>query len=181
MAIASAPPTSWKTTKEGTEAGAMPAKVSENIRPTSDRRVGEAGRAGEEVGGADVGADGGGGELAAPRPRQRKDHQEQAEGGDHLGEEVLGGGAMVGRDADRGGARTSRSAEISAGDAATHLGGDVGKGVDAGRRPPKTASTSETTGLKWAPETGPNMRMKVEQAGRRRRRVLEQLQADVAG
>src|SRR5665213_3242676 len=26
-------------------------------------------------------------------------------------------------------------------------------------RPPKLASTSETTGLKWAPETGPNMRM----------------------
>jgi hypothetical protein len=27
--------------------------------------------------------------------------------------------------------------------------------------PPKLASTSETTGLKWAPETGPNMRMMV--------------------
>ena len=27
------------------------------------------------------------------------------------------------------------------------------------RSPPKLASTSETTGLKWPPETGPNMRM----------------------
>ena len=28
------PPTSWATTNAGTDAGAMPAKVSENIRPT---------------------------------------------------------------------------------------------------------------------------------------------------
>ena len=32
--IATAPPTSCTTTNAGTEAGAMPAKVSENIRPT---------------------------------------------------------------------------------------------------------------------------------------------------
>ena len=32
--IATAPPTSCAATKAGTEAGAMPAKVSENIRPT---------------------------------------------------------------------------------------------------------------------------------------------------
>ena len=29
-----APPASWATTKAGTDAGAIPAKVSENIRPT---------------------------------------------------------------------------------------------------------------------------------------------------
>jgi hypothetical protein len=33
--IATTPPTSWATTKPGTEAGAMPANVLENIRPTS--------------------------------------------------------------------------------------------------------------------------------------------------
>ena len=33
-ASASAPPTSWATTNGATEAGAMPAKVSENMRPT---------------------------------------------------------------------------------------------------------------------------------------------------
>ena len=31
---ATAPPTTWAATKAGTEAGAIPAKVSENIRPT---------------------------------------------------------------------------------------------------------------------------------------------------
>ena len=33
-ATANRPPTSWATTNPGTEAGAMPARVSENIRPT---------------------------------------------------------------------------------------------------------------------------------------------------
>ena len=32
-AIASSAPPSWAATKAGTEAGAMPAKVSESIRP----------------------------------------------------------------------------------------------------------------------------------------------------
>ena len=32
--IASAPPMAWATTKAGTDAGAMPAKVFENMRPT---------------------------------------------------------------------------------------------------------------------------------------------------
>ena len=33
-AIATTPPTSWAMTKAGTDAGAIPAKVSEKIRPT---------------------------------------------------------------------------------------------------------------------------------------------------
>ena len=33
-AKATSPPTSWATTKPGTEAGAMPANVSEKMRPT---------------------------------------------------------------------------------------------------------------------------------------------------
>ena len=32
--MASAPPMTWATTKAGTEDGAIPAKVAENIRPT---------------------------------------------------------------------------------------------------------------------------------------------------
>ena len=41
--------------KDGTDEGAMPAKVSENIHPDRDGRVGEARRAREEVRRTDVG------------------------------------------------------------------------------------------------------------------------------
>ena len=34
MTTATAPPTTWATMKLGTDAGAMPANVFENIRPT---------------------------------------------------------------------------------------------------------------------------------------------------
>jgi hypothetical protein len=76
----------------------MPAKVSENIRPMV---MAEAGRGGEEVRRADVRADRRGRRLTAPGPGQGEDHHDQAQGGDHFGQEVRGGGAVLGGDADR--------------------------------------------------------------------------------
>jgi hypothetical protein len=86
-AIVTAPPSNWKTTKVGTEAGAMPAKVSEKIRPTLIAGLAKL-VAGEEVGGADVGADRGRSEATPPGSCQREDQQQQAEGRHHLGEQV---------------------------------------------------------------------------------------------
>ena len=67
-----------------------------------DGGVGEAGRAREEVGGADVGADRGRGQPAPAGAGQGEDHEQEPEGGDHLGEEVGARGPVLGRDADRG-------------------------------------------------------------------------------
>src|SRR5215469_15787491 len=67
-----------------------------------DGRVGEAGRGGEEVGRADVGADRGWGGAAAAGSRQREDDQQQAEGGDDLGQEMRWCRPVLGGDADRG-------------------------------------------------------------------------------
>lgn len=113
--------------KEGTEAGAIPAKVSENSTYV-DRGVGEAGRAGEEVGGADVGTDRGRRQGAASSARQREDHQQQPERRDHLGEEVGRRSAVMGRDRDCR-QREHRVRADGAGDAAGGLSGDVGEGV----------------------------------------------------
>lgn len=59
-----------------------------------DGGVGEAGRRGEEVGGADIGADGGRREAAAPRADQREDQEHQAGGRDDLGQQAGTVGAI---------------------------------------------------------------------------------------
>ena len=46
---------------------------------------------------------------------------------------------------------------------------------------PSDRSTSVTTGLKWAPDTAPNVRMSATRAPAVADRVLEQLEADVVG
>ena len=112
----------------GADAGAMPAKVFENIRPIGDRRVGEAGRGGEEVRGPDVGADGGGRGPAAAAAGEREDHQDQAEGGDDLGQEMRRRGPVLGGDAHRRQGEHQVRRDRAA-DAARYLRGQVGGGV----------------------------------------------------
>ena len=41
----------------------------------------------------------------------------------------------------------------------TAWNGQVGGRVPPAQRPPKLASTNDTTGLKWPPEIGPNIKM----------------------
>src|SRR5580704_16173201 len=93
-ATASPPPTIWATTKPGTDAGAIPAKVAENIRPTVMAGLA---KLVEEVK-----------KYAAPMyaptaagAAQREDHQDQAEGRDDLGQEMRGRTAALGRQAYR--------------------------------------------------------------------------------
>ena len=87
--------------------GAMPAKVSENIRADRDGRVGEAGRAGEPVGGGDVAADGVGHRLGPAAPQAAEDDQHQAEGRHDLAQPQSAAGALVRGDARPRRGRTS--------------------------------------------------------------------------
>ena len=75
----------------------MPAKVSVNARPIGDGRVGERGRRGEPVRGADVGADGRCGDRGAAGADQGEDQQQQAGGGDGLTEPQVDAGAVLRR------------------------------------------------------------------------------------
>ena len=77
--------------KNRADAGAMPAKVSEKIRPIGHRRVRERGGAGEPIRRADVGADRGRGQCGPSGPGQREDQQHQACGGHDLTETVTDG------------------------------------------------------------------------------------------
>ena len=86
---------------------------------------------------------------------------------------------MVGRDADRR-EREHRVGGDGAGDAAGDLGGDVGEGVA-----PAQAAEAGVDQRDDRVEVGPRDRAEDEdereEAGGRRRCVLEQLQPDVAG
>ena len=143
-----------------TDAGAIPAKVSENMRPMVIAGLAKLRRAGEQVGGADVGADRGRrASRARPVRAQGEDHEHQPERRDDLGEQVRAGSrGGASDDADRG-QREHTLASTAPRDAAGDLGRHVGAARRAGARPPKAASTSDTTGLKCAPETGPNIKM----------------------
>ena len=48
-------------------------------------------------------------------------------------------------------------------------------------RRPRSQSAAETTGLKWAPEIGPNIKMSTVRPRKVAVRVLQQLQTDVVG
>ena len=71
------PPIICAAMKLGTDDGAIPAKVGREHPADGDGGIGEAGRGGEEIRRADVGADSRGREPAAPGPGQREDHQQQ--------------------------------------------------------------------------------------------------------
>ena len=75
----------------------MPAKVSVNIRPTVTAGLANDGGAGEPVRGADVGADRGRGEQAAPGADEGEDQHQQSGGGDDLAEQVSAAGPVLGR------------------------------------------------------------------------------------
>ena len=95
-ASASAPPMSCMARNIGTELGAMPVKVSENIRADGDGWVGEAGGAGEPVRGGDVAGDGEGDRVGPAAAQRPEDDQHQAEGGDDLTEPQPAAGAVGG-------------------------------------------------------------------------------------
>src|SRR5205814_2143979 len=84
----------------------------------------------EPVGGADVGADRGGGCRRAAGPREAEDDEQQAERRDRLGEKVGAAGAVMGRDAERCDGEHAVGGD-RAGDAACDMGGDVGERAHA--------------------------------------------------
>src|SRR5215207_11215087 len=65
-------------------------------------RVGEAGRAGEPVGGRDVGADGVGDAVGSAAAGGAEDDEHQPGGGDYFGQPDAGAAAVLRRDADGG-------------------------------------------------------------------------------
>ena len=97
-----AAPTSWAMTKPGTEAGAIPAKVSVNARPMVTAGLAKTGRGGEPVRGADVRADRGGRDGGPAGAGQGEDEQDQAGGGDDLTEPQMTGGPVLGREVHGG-------------------------------------------------------------------------------
>ena len=70
----------------------MPAKRVGEGAGDGDRRVGEGGRGGEPVGGGDVEADQPGDRVGA-EAQAGEDGEDEAEGGDRLGEPLAGAGA----------------------------------------------------------------------------------------
>lgn len=97
-----------------------------------DRGVGEARRAGEEVGGADVGADRRRRQVSAAGSGEREDHEHEAEGGDDLSEDVGAGGAVGLGDADRAQVE-HQVGDDGAGDATEDLDRHVGEGGAPGQ------------------------------------------------
>ena len=157
-------PTSWATTNPGTEPGAMPANVSEKTRPTVTAGLANEVRRGEPVGGADVGADGGRGEHAAAGAGQGEDQRDQPGRGDDLAEQQVRrrcGPWWTARRAATWYIRLASSAPAMAPRTwASGVGGDVAAGQAGPVRRPSNQSAADTTGLKCAPETGPNSRMR---------------------
>ena len=78
------PPPICAAMNTGAEDGAMPANVSENMRPTVIAGLAKLVERREPVRGADVGADGGRRDVAAAGPGEGEDDQEQPGGRDHL-------------------------------------------------------------------------------------------------
>src|ERR1019366_10110113 len=95
-----APPRIWAAMNAGTEDGAMPAKVSENIRPMVMAGLAKLVEDVKKYA-APIRADRGRGGPGTAGAGQREDDQDQAEGGDHLGQEMRGRGPVLGGDADR--------------------------------------------------------------------------------
>ena len=71
----------------------MPATVSESMRPRAMAGLAKLVEL-VKVGGADVGADGGWYGGCSSGAGEGEDHEQQSQGGDHLGERVCGGGAV---------------------------------------------------------------------------------------
>ena len=85
------------------------------------------------------------------------DHEQQPGGSDHFRQRVRPAGPVLDR-MDAAATRQTFVAGDRAGDAPGDLGGQVAGGVTQ-EIPPSAASANETTGLKCAPETGPNIKM----------------------
>ena len=112
-------------------------------------------------------------------PRQGEDHQQETDRGDHLGEEVRRRGAVGRRDRD-GGEAEHGVGDDSTGDAARHLGRDVGQEVPppqpTERRVDQGDNRVEVSARDW-----PEHEDEGEKAGGGRGGVLEKLNPCVAG
>jgi hypothetical protein len=123
----------------------MPAKVSENVRPIVIAGLAKlVGAAGEEVGRADVRADGRWGVSGAAGTSEREDDQNQSSRRHDLGDKMRPGHAML--PAERDGLATKHDVrQHGAGDATSDLGRQIGSsgtprhptegGVDEGHTP----------------------------------------------
>ena len=161
----------------GTEARRDTGEGVREHPPDADRRVGEACRAGEEVGRADVGPHRCGRHRSAAGPREGEDHQQEPERRDHLGEQMGLRGAVLVRDADRR-QREHPVGDDGTRDAAEHLGGYVGERV----APAQAAEARVDQGDHRVEMTARHRREHQddrEQARCRGHRVLEQLEARV--
>ncbi len=93
-----APPTTWAHTKAGSEVGAIPANVLENIRPMVMAGLAKLVELVKKYA-APMYTPTAGGALAAPAaPGQGEDDQHEAKGGDGIRQEVCRGGPMMCRD-----------------------------------------------------------------------------------
>ena len=138
----------------------MPAKVSESVRATVDRRVGEAGRAGEPVGRGDVAADG---ERRQARPGRRGRAPKISDDAARRWRRPRpararrrSGPWSETSTAGRSNIRLASDGADHAADAAARRGRPRPAGWSRRR---STRSTRVTTGLKWPPETGPKARI----------------------
>ena len=177
-AIARAPPMTWAAMNAGAEDGRDAGEGVGEHPADGDRRIGEAGRGGEEVRGADVGADSGRGGPAAAAAGEREDHQDQAESGDDLRQEVRGRGPVLDGDAHRRKGEHQVRRDRAA-DAARHLRGQVGGSVPPAQ-PAERGVHERHDRVEVAAGHRPEHQDDREQPGRGRCRVLQQLQPRVA-
>ena len=143
---------SWGDPGEGV--GEDPADGDGTVRERRGR--------GEPVGGADVGADRGRGQGVSSGPGEQEDQRDQARGRDDLPDSVPGAGPVRAGDLHEWEVEHGVGQD-GPGDRADGLGGDVGGDVDTGDAGGCPAAEQPvggvTTGLKCAPETGPNIRI----------------------
>ena len=172
---ARAPPMIWAAMNAGTEDGAIPAKVAENIRPTVMAGLAKLVEDVKKYAAPIYAPTAAGADRRPSRAGQREDHQDQPEGGDHLGQEMRGRGPVLRGDTDRRlGEHQVR--QDRADDAAGHLRGQVGRGV-APAQPAERRIRERHHRVEMGAGHRPEHQDDGEQPRRRRRRVLQQLQA----
>ena len=139
--------------------------VGESVReqtPHRDRWVGKRCAAGEPVGSANVGAHRGRRQARPPGAGQREDQRDQPGGGHHLPDKMASADPVFSGELEDA-AVIHQVGQQRTADTAADLRGQVGRGGadgDTGAGPPAQqpvrAGDPVTTGLKCAPEIGPN-------------------------
>jgi hypothetical protein len=163
----------------GTEAGAIPAKVAENIRPTVMAGLARLVEDVKKYAAPMYAPTAAGAVMLRPDRASAKITKEQAEGSDDLGQEMGGRGPVLPGYA-HGGPGERRVRDHGPAGAPRDLRREVSGGVPPGQAAERGVGEGHHR-VEMTARDGPEHQDDRVQAGRGRRRVLQQLQPGVAG